>query len=326
MDRQTSLEAVVPDVNAMRTLQENIFRLLGSDTNSLLPSVREKLSDLLALIRDTDALLSDHVLRGLIMLNNQPWQELLRVGDSASGQRSEMEKEMEEDLLRAYSRLDTLCQSIDSKLGRLTAFRLPDVGTRAGMLAKDRDEQKIRVERQAQVVRQLEQRKKDLDELLGLFQAPGIIDVIKGLIPREEELDVLFKQIQNPSLDLDLFKQGVKKFNANLDIIGEGRKFSDLLKARDALALKIKEQQAALSSQRQVLETIEREVSELPGITKVMDWRDQWLIEGRKLHQGWQQRLNIVKSATELRSLSAALDVLRGYLAQVRRVYEKPRG
>ncbi|WP_157191368.1 alpha-xenorhabdolysin family binary toxin subunit B [Pseudomonas alkylphenolica] len=326
MDRQTSPEAVVPDVNAMRTLQENISRLLGSDTDSLLPSVREKLGDLLALVRETDALLSDHVLRGVIMLNNQPWPDLLRVGDSASGQRSELEKDMEEDLLRVYSRLDTLCQSIDRKLGRLTAFNLPDVGTRAGMLAKDRDEQKIRVERQLQIVQQLEQRKKDLDELIALFQAPGIKDVIKGLVPREEELDLLFKQVQNPSLDPDLFKQGVKKFNASLDIIGEGRKFSDLLKARDVLVLQIKEQQAVLSTQRQALETIEREISELPGITKVMGWRDKWLIEGRKLHQGWQQRLNIVKSATELRSLSASLDVLRGYLVQVRRVYEQPRG
>ena len=154
MDRQTSLETVVPDVNAMRTLQENIARLLGSDTRSLLPSVREKLSDLLALIRETDALLSDHVLRGLIMLNNQPWPDLLQVGNSASGQRSELEQDMEEDLLRVYSRLDTLCQSMDSKLGSLTAFNLPDVGVRAGMLAKDRDEQKIRVERQLQIVQQ----------------------------------------------------------------------------------------------------------------------------------------------------------------------------
>ncbi|MET3054308.1 hypothetical protein ABXV19_21205, partial [Pseudomonas alkylphenolica] len=105
MDRQTSLEAVIPDVIAMRTLQENISRLLGSDTGSLLPSVREKLNDLLVLIRETDVLLSDHVLRGLIMLNNQPWQDLLQVGDSASGQRSELEKDMEEDLLRVHSRL-----------------------------------------------------------------------------------------------------------------------------------------------------------------------------------------------------------------------------
>lgn len=326
MDRQTSLEAVVPDVNAMRKLQESIARLLGSDTDSLLPSVREKLGDLLALIRETDALLSDHVLRGVIMLNNQPWPDLQRVGDSASGQQNELEKDMEEDLLRVYSRLDTLCQGMDSKLGRLNAFSLPDIEPRAGMLAKDRQEQKIRVEKQAQRVAQLQQRKEDLNELIGLFQAPGIKDVIKGLVPREEELDLLFKQIQSPSLDLDLLKQGVKKFNANLDIIGEGRKLGDLLKARDDLALQIKEQQAALSTQRRALETIEREVSELPGITKVMGWREQWLIEARKLHQGWQQRLNIVKSATELRSLSAALDVLRGYLVQVRRAYESLRG
>lgn len=326
MDRQASLEAVMPDVNAMRTLQENIARLLGSDTGSLLPSVREKLSDLLASIRETDALLFDHVLRGVIMLNNQPWPDLLQVGDSVSGQRTEMEKDMEEDLLRVYSRLETLCQSVDGKLGRLSAFSLPALEPRAGMLAKERDEQKIRVERQVQVVRELEQRKANLDELIGLFQAPGIKDVIKGLIPSEEEADLLLQQVTNPSLDPALFKQGVQKFNANLDIIGEGRKFADLLMARDALASQIKEQQAALSTQRQALERIEREVSELPGITKVTDWRDQWLIEGRKLHQGWLQRLSIVKSATELRSLSAALDVLRGYLVQVRRSYENAQG
>ncbi|MET3054677.1 alpha-xenorhabdolysin family binary toxin subunit B, partial [Pseudomonas alkylphenolica] len=221
---------------------------------------------------------------------------------------------------------DTLCQSMDSSLGRLSAFSLPDIGLRAGMLAKDRDEQKIRVERQEQVVRELEQRKKELEELIGLFQAPDIKDIIKGLIPSEDEVDLLFQQVKTPSLDPALFKQAVKKFNANLDIIGEGRKLSDLLKARDALAWKIKEQQASLSTQRQALERIEQEVSELPGITKVLDWRNQWLIEGRKLHQGWLQRLNIVKSATELRSLSAALDVLRGYLSQVRRVYENSRG
>lgn len=323
MDRQASPEADYPDVPAMRTLQENIARLLGSDTASLLPSVREKLSDLLNLIREADALLSDHVLRGLIMLNNQPWQELLQVGEAATGQLSEVEKEMEEDLLRVHSRLDTLCQSVDSMLGRLSAFGLPDLEPRAGMLAKERDEQKIRVERQAQVVDQLEQRKKQLDELIAVFQAPGIADVIKGLIPSEEDVDLLLQQLTNPSLDPDLLKQGVKKFNANLDIIGEGRKFSDLLKARDALASQIKEQQAALFTQRKALEAIEREVTQLPGITKVMDWRAQWLLEGRKLHQGWFQHLSGVKGATELHSLSAALDVLRGYLHHVRRSYER---
>lgn len=323
MDRQPNPEAAMPDVPAMRTLQENIARLLVSDTASLLPSVREKLSDLLNLIRETDALLSDHVLRGLIMLNNQPWQELLQVGEAATGQLSEVEKEMEEDLLRVHSRLDTLCQSMDNMLGRLSAFGLPDLEPRAGMLAKERDEQKIRVERQAQVVDQLEQRKKQLDELIAVFQAPGIADVVKGLIPSEEDVDLLLRQLTNPSLDPDLLKQGVKKFNANLDIIGEGRRFNDLLKARDALASQIKEQQAALFTQRKALEAIEREVAELPGITKVMDWRALWLLEGRKLHQGWFQHLSCVKGATELHSLSAALDVLRGYLHHVRRSYER---
>lgn len=324
MDGLNENQAALPDVKKMRDLQGHISRLYSVDSASLLPSVRQRLGDLVGLVRDTDVLMADHVLRGLIILNNQQWEDLPSPSaEAVSAEQVEIAKELEDDLLRVTARLDTLALNIKSKLERMADFVLPDVEPRVGVLTHERDKQQQLVDTQAKQLERQQQSKADLDEAIHAFQTPSISQVLRGMIPSEEEALVIIKQFSGSALELDLFKLGMKKLNANLDIIGEGQTFVDLIKARDALLLAIDGQRMLQASHEQALQKIEQEIAQLPGIAKVLDWRDQWLVQATIVQQGWARRLDVAKQASELRSLAAALATLRDYLAGVRRLYEK---
>ncbi|MGG5290738.1 alpha-xenorhabdolysin family binary toxin subunit B [Pseudomonas shirazensis] len=322
MERQQDVMQY-PSVRTQRALQGDISRLVHGQMSALPAVVRENAGDLLRLIRECDGLMGDSVLNASIMLTHQNWLEIQAVaGPQAAAHTADLRKDIEEDMLRLRGRLTSLCQAIGSKVQTVRSFPLSDLSERLLSLNATRLTVATDVERIEQTLQQLQATRQDLDVIIKTFEAPSLLSVIKGMIPTESEVDLMFSVVKKPTVSKELVTAALNKFEANIDVIGEGRRFSDLVASRERLVGRIREQQTALAALQSVLQPTEQELAQIPHMATVGALRDSWVAEADKLVSCWQTGQDTANAATELADLASALKALAGYLGGVRNCYE----
>lgn len=312
-----------PGISTQRSLQADISRLVHGQMSALPAVVRENVGDLLRLIRECDALMGDNVLNASNMLAHQNWQEVQAVsGPKTIPHPADLEKDIEEDLLRLRARLAKLCQAIGSKVQAVRGFRLSDLSERQASLSATRLGVAKDIEQIEHTLKQLQATRQDLDEIITTFETPSLLSVIKGMIPTESEIELIFSVVKKPTVSKELVTAALKKFEANTDVIGQGRRFSDLVTSRERLMGRIREQQTALSALQSVLQPTERELEQIPHVATAGALRHSWVTEADKLVSRWQADQATANAATDLAELASALQGLATYLKVVRKGYE----
>lgn len=323
----------VPAVSTMNALNENFTDLLNTGTEALLPVFQEKLSDLSGVIRSTERFLFEQVLAGLVLLGNNEWaryDELLEearlLPDADDAQREALvrhrEKDLEQDAQRDFQRLEISGREIAEKLRALGACKLPSVSQRTSDLTEQCDGLKAQLAVQNQHVEKLDGQIADMTVVINAFEAPGLTKIFKGLIPTEQDIDLVMKTLASNALSVDLLRAASQKFTANLAIIMEGRKLSDLIQKRSVLV----DERRAISIEKASWEarqaTYERELTQLTNVHTLDGLRGQWLQEAQVLSRSWSEQVVLMKRQTSLRELAARLSVMTCYLLAVRRLYE----
>ncbi|MBA1198040.1 alpha-xenorhabdolysin family binary toxin subunit B [Pseudomonas plecoglossicida] len=323
MERQQAGMEQYPSIRTQRSLQADISRLVHGQMAALPAVVRENVGDMLRLIRECDALLGDNVLNASIMLTHQDWTEVQAVsGSEVAAHQADLRKDIEEELLRLRGRLASLCQAIGGKVKNLRSFRLSDLSERQAALSATQQVVATDAEQIGLTLERLQATRQDLDEIIKTFETPSLQSVIKGMIPTESEVELIFSVVKKPTVSKELVTAALSKFEANIDVIGQGRRFSDLVASRERLMGRIREQQTALSALQSVLLPTERELAQIPHVATVGALRDSWVVEADKLVNSWQSGQDTANSATELADLASALTALATYLGAVRRGYE----
>ncbi|HGM5583510.1 TPA: alpha-xenorhabdolysin family binary toxin subunit B [Pseudomonas putida] len=323
MDIVNPVAVQYPDVTTMRSMQGEISKFLNKGARHLSLSLRENISDLLNLIREGEAQMKDQVLVAHLKLGHQNWMEVKAVANGlANAQEKDLQKDVEEELIRLRGQLQVSLQALSQQVTRVQVYRLGDLEERRTQLIETGGRQQANVDSLLEVIAGMEARKSELDEIITFFKVPTLFSIIKGLIPREEEVDLLLNSIKNPSVTPALAKAAIQKFEANVDVIGEGRKFADLVASRDKLVAQIAEQRGVLSALQGLLKQCLQEQEELLAAGNVDSCRNHWAFEAQKLITSWHTHQSVAQKATELGTLADALMALSGYLTNARHQFE----
>lgn len=302
----------MPSVVRMNALREDFLDLLYSGTGDLLPAVVEALQNLLASLRDSERLLADQVRAGLVSLDNHRWDEPAAAGLD----------DLEQDAQRDVQRLASRGKAIADNLLALEKIRLPAVAQRIAMLTEQRTTLEAAMQTQQARIERLDAQVVEMNVVINAFDTPGLIKLFNGLIPLEQDIDLVTKTLATGVVSPALLKAASARFVENLSGIVEGRKLTDVIKARNRLV----DERNAMGLERQAwqttLEGFSRELAQLPNVAALDALRSQWLEQAQVLSHTWTAQVDDMKRQTSLDELARRLSSMTHYLLAVRRLYE----
>ncbi len=302
----------MPSVVRMNALREDFLDLLYSGTGDLLPAVVEALQNLLASLRDSERLLADQVRAGLVSLDNHRWDEPAAAGLD----------DLEQDAQRDVQRLASRGKAIADNLLALEKIRLPTVAQRIAMLTEQRTTLEAAMQTQQARIERLDAQVVEMNVVINAFDTPGLIKLFNGLIPLEQDIDLVTKTLATGVVSPALLKAASARFVENLSGIVEGRKLTDVIKARNRLV----DERNAMGLERQAwqttLEGYSRELAQLPNVAALDALRSQWLEQAQLLSRTWTAQVDDMKRQTSLDELASRLSSMTHYLLAVRRLYE----
>lgn len=302
----------LPSVVRMNALREDFLDLLYSGTGDLLPAVVEALQNLLASLRDSERLLADQVRAGLVSLDNHRWDEPAAAGLD----------DLEQDAQRDVQRLASRGKAIADNLLALEKIRLPAVAQRIAMLTEQRTTLEAAMQTQQARIERLDAQVVEMNVVISAFDAPGLIKLFNGLIPLEQDIDLVTKTLATGVVSPALLKAASARFVENLSGIVEGRKLTDVIKARNRLV----DERNAMGLERQAWQTtlagFSRELAQLPNVAALDALRSQWLEQAQLLSRTWTAQVDDMKRQTNLDELASRLSSMTHYLLAVRRLYE----
>lgn len=302
----------LPSVVRMNTLREDFLDLLYSGTGDLLPAVVEALQNLLESLRESERLLADQVRAGLVFLDNHRWDEPAAAGLD----------DLEQDAQRDVQRLASRGKAIADNLLALEKIRLPAVAQRIAMLTEQRSTLEAAMQTQQARIERLDAQVVEMNAVINAFDAPGLIKLFNGLIPLEQDIDLVTKTLATGVVSPALLKAASARFIENLSGLVEGRKLTDVIKVRNRLV----DERNAMSLERQAWQTtlagFSRELAQLPNVAALDALRGQWLEQAQVLSRNWTAQVDDMKRQTSLDELARRLSVMTHYLLAVRRLYE----
>lgn len=297
----------LPDIGAMLSIESRLNDLYHSKTAGMVPAVRERLRDLRGLIQGSNDILRENVISALVALNMD-----LEFSSTAT----------EEDLLRSCQFLNEEMVQIAQAVERVTRYRSPSLIA----VAEDNDQRvassRAAVERQEQLITAQRKRLSEVDELLNTLDRPSVQKALRNLIPQEKDIDAMLSAFSDPTLSVGLVKAALEKLNQNLDLLEQGRRFSDVLDARARLAAQLEEQMRLLQELQRQLQAAQGRGGQLVGARELLALREPWLEQANRFTVRWQALSVTLRRCTELHDLVTALGEARDYLLALRRRIE----
>ncbi|QCI11013.1 hypothetical protein E6B08_06130 [Pseudomonas putida] len=297
----------LPDMGSMLSIESRLNDLYHSKTVGMVPALRERLRDLKGLIQGGNDILRENVISGLVALNLD-----LEFSSTAT----------EEDLLRSCQFLNEEMAQIAQAVERVTRYRSPPLTA----VAEDNDQRivssRAAVERQEQLIAAQRKRLSEVDELLNTLDRPSVQKALRNLIPLEKDIDVMLSAFSDPTFSVGLVKAALEKLNQNLDLLEQGRRFSDVLDARGRLAAQLEEQKRLLQELQRHLQAAQARSGQLVGARELLALREPWLEQASKFTVHWQAVSSTIRGSTEPHDLVTALGEARDYLLALRRRIE----
>ncbi|MFK0270141.1 alpha-xenorhabdolysin family binary toxin subunit B [Pseudomonas asiatica] len=298
----------LPDIKVMLTSEARMAELYYANMNGMLPSLRERLLDLTKLLKAGNDCMRENVLSSLVALN----LEL----DSSTAVLDE------EDLLRLRQSLQADMENIAKAVERVSAYRTPDVKG----LRRDQDEVVAKLGASAtqleQTVAAQQKRVAEVDGLLDTLDHPSVRDALRNVIPQEQDIDSLFATFKDPSVTPELVKGALVKLNTHLDLLEQGRKFADVVAARERLSSNLNQQKQGLRTVQRQLEEAQEKSGQFDQVEQLLGEREPWLEQMSKFVRHWQMLSNLMDASAQLAELQAALEKARDYMVALRRRFE----
>lgn len=323
----------LPDISRMSALKDEVIKQYYNATQSLLPSLREQLHELMERLLSTDRLLSDSVLSALVLVGNHKWNgvaESLQEARLSPGlddeQREALSRSqreiLEQDALRDLQRLREKGQEVVDALAGLGKVRLPGVAERMAMLDEQERGLTASVDRLKQQIDESEAQLAALAEVIHAFEAPDLQKILKRMIPTETELDLVQQALLKAGASPQTLAAAAKVFVEKLAGIVEGRRLVDVINVRNRKLIEHGRLLDDLCFAEARRNTLARELGQLPQVSGLGGMRDQWLTLAEELSRGWSGQIQAIEKETELRGMADALSAMEMYLLAVRRLYE----
>jgi hypothetical protein len=298
----------LPDVKAMVLIETRMSYLYYNETTALLPAVRERLLDLITLIKAGNDALREKAVASLVALNLDL--------NNTSPQLDE------EELMR-------ICQDLRAEVGDVTEAIKRVRDYRSPVITELRGEHETVVGKQRDGIAEIEQmlvdkraKLEEVDALLETLDQPSVRKALRNAIPEESDIDVMLNTLKDPTVSPELIKAALSKLNKHLDLLEQGRKFADVIAARQRLGDALAEQEKTLLHLRKELEQTQQASAQFDCVEELLAKRTPWVEQAGKFIEAWQVHERALVVATGAETLESALRHVRDYLLALRRRFE----
>ncbi|WP_095145210.1 alpha-xenorhabdolysin family binary toxin subunit B [Pseudomonas sp. Irchel s3b6] len=238
---------VVPDPAVMRRAKDRLNMSVVGPEFDFLPSLQDKLSYVGNEINNADQQLFDDLKKVAASLTNTGLVATLtsiQEVESNTGLSSELKNEQIVRLLKhGIERVAGSQVALDSAnryLAQVTQeFDTISFAESAGNLRQTFGTEVAAIERRMESdkgdLEKLAAEKRFIDDAIQQFKAPGWLAIVKSLLPSAEEIEAAIKLVTTKKPDQDFLKMVLSKLQGNLEGIDQGRQFTNLAEARDAV-------------------------------------------------------------------------------------------
>jgi len=297
----------LPDVKVMLQIEARMSELYYNDSTDILPSLRERLLDLVNLVVAGNDALREKALASLVGLN-------LDLKDS-------LPQLDEEELLRVRQDLNAEVSEITKAIGDVCDYRSPD------SLALQKEHESGVAKLRANIaeveilVAENTAKLEEANELLKTLDQPSVRKALRSTIPEEGDIDGVLKTLKDPTLNPELIKAALSKLNKHLDLLENGRRFADVVAAIKQIRDARTKQERTLNQLRQQLDKAELTSDQFESVRRLLESRIPWMAQANKFMDAWQVHERALNATTQP-ALESALRQARDYLLALRRGFE----
>ena len=301
---------VIPDFSWLKKTQDDSFDLIDSYEDAVLPAGRELLLGLKNCMLDVERSLQEAVVDGIALLQGRTFSNF-KDPHILNSRIATVLRQQDQLRLRLMS------QTRELQLFSLAAFEvaLPALEQKAG-------DKGAETEKLSQRLATLETKRDDIAHVISTFEKPSVFKAFKGLIPKEEDIDLILAVTKDPSVTPELLKAASKRLSAYIDEFEKNITVSDLIAARRGLDQKIAEAKKDLANSKRALQVALDQLSANKAIWGLESTKNDWLAQVRKVEQEWQSQADALGSLSDPNAVTVALADLCNYLVAVRLSYE----
>lgn len=323
----------LPDIAGMNATLKSMQLFVRRETDSLGPAVQQRINQLLQMVEACDRSLAEQVLRGLVYLNNQPWDEVesevlkIHQDQSLTAEQRRMaevsfQQVVEHDGQRTVLELRGQLEQFQAQLRELERFTLEDAADQLEGLTLQLRSLAASVDGAQQSLERQQKVKEDLDAVINAFADPSLSRQFRNLIPTEEVIEQAVKLLTLTEIDADVLKSASKTLDRHIGLVAEGRKYGDVVAARDRLRLEIQDRQRELKAWLARQAALQAQVHQWQALPRLSALKQQWIAEASRVPMGLTVLLDGFKTRLTFALMVEGLNQVAGFLGAVRKLQE----
>ncbi|WP_339545577.1 alpha-xenorhabdolysin family binary toxin subunit B [Pseudomonas sp. RA_35y_Pfl2_P32] len=318
----TASHYVVPDTAAMRVAKDRLnISVAGQDFN-FLPSLKDKLAFVRDELNDAHQQLFDDIKKVHAALANTGFvatltsiQEVRSLTDLSSVLKDQQTDRILNQGVERVSGSQVVVASANRNLARVVR-ELDSVSfaESAGNLPSTISSEVASIERRIETDRgdleKLAAEKQFIDDAIQRFKTPGWLAIVKSLLPSVEEIQAAMKLVATQKPDKEFLQMVLNKLQGNLEGIDQGRQFTNLAQARDAVRERTTMLNASLKTDQLQVRELRRKLHALEELDALGPVIRSWSEEVAKVAEAYTHFLqdNKPESITDVSALEAAAE------------------
>ena len=281
----------VPDTAAMRVAKDRLNMSAAGQDFDFLPSLKEKLAFVGGELNDAHQQLFDDIKKVHAALANTGFvatltsiREVRSLTDLSSVVKDQQTGKLLNQGVERVSASQVMVASANCNLASVVR-ELDSVSfaESAGNLPSTFSSEVATIERRIETdkrdLEKLAAEKLFIDDAIQRFKVPGWLAIVKSLLPSVEEIQAAMKLVATQKPEKEFLQMVLNKLQGNLEGVDQGRQFTNLAQARDAVRERTTMLGASLKSdelQARELRRKLRALDELDALGAVIrSWREE---------------------------------------------------
>jgi hypothetical protein len=170
----------------------------------------------------------------------------------------------------------------------------------------------------------LKKDKQFIDDAIQKFKAPGWRDIVSSLLPSAEEIEAAIKLVATGKPDKEFLKLVLNKLQGNFEALDQGRQFTDLAQARDAVRDRMSELNASIKSDKLQVRELQCKLGALDELGTLDSVLLSWSEQVAKVAEAYSNFLRVnnpklIVDVPTLKGTAERYDVFLNYLKSIKK-------
>ena len=282
---------VVPDTAEMRVAKDRLNMSVAGQDFDFLPSLKEKLTFVGGELNDAHQQLFDDIKMVHASLANTGFvatltciKEVRSLTDLSSVVKDQQAGKLLNQGVERVSASQVMVASANCNLARVvreldSVSFAESVGNLPSTFSSEVATIERRIETDKGDLEKLAAEKQFIDDAIQRFKTPGWRAIVKSLLPSVEEIQGAMKLVATKKPDKDFLQMLLNKLQGNLEGVDQGRQFTNLAQARDAVRERTTMLGASLKSDELQVRELRRKLQALDELdalgTVIRSWREE---------------------------------------------------